>query len=61
MEEEGATHEQFGRWKQLPPDNKTKLNLDHMDSRIRVGKTVESSSSQFSGKLTQHVHRARGA
>ena len=44
-EGEGADHERFGSWKKRPPDNKAKLNLDHMDSRTRVGEIVDIPSS----------------
>jgi hypothetical protein len=44
-EREWATHERFGRWKKQPPDNKAKVNLDHMTSRTGFGEMVDTSSS----------------
>jgi len=47
---EGATHERFGSWKKWP-DNKAKVNLDHMDSRTGVGGGVWTRRHHIFSKI----------
>jgi len=51
---EGVTHERFCSWKKQPPDNKAKLNSDHMDSRTGAGRSRKLLTHRVCGYVLLH-------